>query len=107
MKVQAHKRQGGCVLGCLSLLTPRVIIILMVIFSDYLGDAFAHWVWPLLGFLFMPITTIAAAVAYHELPGSGLPPVSDWGLIVLGVILDLGLIGGGSWGLKRPSRRRQ
>ncbi len=105
MKVKAHKPQGGCVLGCLGLLTPRIIIILMVIFSDYLGSAFAHWIWPLLGFLFMPITTIAAAVAYHELPGSGLPPVSYWGLIALGVVLDLGLIGGGSWGLKRPGRR--
>lgn len=107
MKVRAYKRQGGCVFGCLSLLTPRIIIVLMVIFTDYIGTAFGHWVWPLLGFLFMPITTIAAAVASHELPGSGLPPYSNWALIGVGILLDLGLIGGGSWGLKRPAGERE
>jgi len=45
------------------------------------------------------------AVAHHEIPGMNLPGYSDWGLIALGIILDLGIIGGGSWGLKRPGRR--
>ena len=48
-----------CLIGCLALLTPRVAIVLLVIFSDYIGDAFENNLWPFLGFLFLPLTTIA------------------------------------------------
>ena len=48
---------------------------------------------PLLGFLFLPWTTIAFAIAQNELGG-----VSGLGLIVvaLGFLADIGVIGGGA-----------
>ncbi len=101
MPIKPHKPQGGCALGCLGLLSPRIIIVILVLVNDYIGTAFSHWVWPLLGFLVMPITTLAAAVAYHEVLGTDLGDLGYWGLIALGVVLDLGFIGGGSWGLRR------
>ena len=72
---------------------PRLAIILVVIFSDYLGEAFTTWVWPLLGFFFMPLTTLAYAWAWHIQPQGS---VSGIGLVVvvLAALFDLGIIGG-------------
>ena len=72
---------------------PRFAILLVVIFSDYVGRAYETTIWPLLGFLFMPLTTLAYAWAINS-NGSveGLPLV----VVVVAVLIDLGLIGGSS-----------
>ncbi len=82
-----------CLIACLALIAPRLTILVIVIFSDYLGAAYQTVVWPLLGFLFMPLTTLAYAWAINA-NGS----VSGWYLVVvvLAVLLDLGIIGGGA-----------
>jgi hypothetical protein len=49
--------------GCLALLTPRFAIVLVVIFSDYIGRAYQTTLWPFVGFLFLPLTTLAYALA--------------------------------------------
>lgn len=43
-----------CLVGCLALSMPRLTIILVVIFSDYIGAAYQTVVWPLMGFFCMP-----------------------------------------------------
>jgi hypothetical protein len=80
-----------CILGCIALVAPRVTIILVVIFSDYIGRAYETTIWPLLGFFFLPLTTLAYAWAMHS-RGSvgGLHLV----VVVIAVLLDLGLVGG-------------
>lgn len=82
----------GCILALLSLVTPRLVIILLVIFSDYIGRAYDTVLWPVLGFVFMPVTTLAYAWAIN----SG--GVEGWrvAVLVLAVLLDLGLLGGGA-----------
>jgi len=87
-----------CLIGCLALAAPRVAIVLVVVFSDYLGRAYDTWVWPLLGFVFMPLTTLAYAWAIN-VRGSveGVHLV----VVVLAVLLDLGLIGGSSRARRR------
>lgn len=92
------------ILGCLSLLMPRVVIILVAIFSDYLGTAYQTLLWPILGFLFMPLTTLAYAWAWHY--GSG--NINGLGLVavILAVLIDLGIIGGNAGnGRKRFTRK--
>ena len=81
-----------CVVGCLALFAPRFAIILTVLFSNYIGDAYKGVLWPFLGFLFMPLTTLAYAFAWHQGNGS----VSGIGLVVvvIAVLMDLGIIGG-------------
>ena len=64
----------GCLLGLLGLITPRVVLVLLWVFTNYLSRAFHTFVWPFLGFIFLPTTTLAYAVA-HEL---GLGPVLRW-----------------------------
>ena len=55
-----------CLVGCIALSAPRVAIILVVIFSDYIGRAYDTLLWPILGFMFLPTTTLAYAWAIHR-----------------------------------------
>ena len=94
----------GCLIGLFVLLVPRTIMVVLWLFSDYLATAFGTWVWPLIGFFLLPTTTLAYSVAenrYGGVRGVGLL------LVILGVLLDLGAIGGGGRGVgKRRSRGR-
>jgi len=85
----------GCLLVVFSLLTPRFVILILW-FSDYLAKAYGSWFWPTLGFFFMPVTTIAYAVARNDLSTVG-GEITAGGVvvIVIGVVLDLGLLGNG------------
>lgn len=90
-----------CFVGCLALAAPRFAIVLVVIFSDYIGRAFQTTLWPLVGFLFMPLTTLAYAWAINS-RGSvqGLQLV----VVVIAVLIDLGLVGGSAAG--RAARKK-
>ncbi|HYZ93450.1 MAG TPA: hypothetical protein VFA34_13835 [Actinomycetota bacterium] len=77
------------------------LIVLLVLFTDYIGRAFDSFLWPLLGFFFLPTTTLAWAWA-HNTRGSvgGVHLV----IVVLAAALDLGFIGSGrSWFIRRRS----
>jgi hypothetical protein len=80
-----------CCIGCLALVAPRLTIVLMVIFTDYIGRAYDTLLWPLLGFIFMPTTTLAYAWAINargELVGLHLA------VFIVAVLIDLGILGG-------------
>lgn len=83
-----------CCIGVFALVAPRVAIVLVVLFSDYLGEAYRTVLWPFLGFLFAPLTTLAYAWAKHAGHGSveGFPLA----VVVLALLVDLGVIGGGA-----------
>ncbi|MEM1023538.1 MAG: hypothetical protein AAGD10_15075 [Myxococcota bacterium] len=75
---------------------PRVVLVLTWIFGDgYLGRAFPGFVWPLLGFFFLPFTTLAFAYAMNSLKPVGEVPDFGWLLVVLAGLVDLGVVGGG------------
>ncbi len=80
-----------CFIGCLALAMPRLAIVLVVIFFDYIGHAYETVVWPLLGFFVMPLTTLAYAWAINtEGSVKGVYLV----VVVLAVLSDLGMGGG-------------
>jgi len=89
----------ACFLGCIALAAPRLTIVLIVIFSDYIGHAYQTTLWPLLGFCFMPLTTLAYAFAINS---RGSVDGFHLVVVVLAVLMDLGLIGGSA----RSGRRR-
>jgi hypothetical protein len=88
----------GCLIGLFVLFLPRVIMVFLWLFSDYLSTAFGTWVWPLIGFFVLPTTTLAYAVAQNRYDG-----VEGFGLVllILGVLVDLGALGGGGRGVGR------
>ena len=93
---------GCCLVAGAGLLMPRLFLIGLWIFGDYLNRAFGDFIWPFLGFLFLPTTTLAYAIATNEFDG-----VSGWGLVIvlLGFALDLGAMGGGGRGMGRRYAR--
>jgi hypothetical protein len=86
-----------CVLILLAFFTPRIVLFILWFFTTYLSRAYDGFVLPFLGFLFLPATTLAYAIAQNELGG-----LNGLGLIVvlIGLAVDIGLLGGGA------SRRR-
>jgi hypothetical protein len=95
-----------CLLGCLAIAAPRLVIVLLVIFTNYIGRAFNDAVlWPLLGFVFLPLTTLAYAwVINTHGQISGVYVI----VMILAILFDLGLLGGsGASGRKyqRASRK--
>jgi len=90
----------GCLLAILSLFTPRLVLVLVWLFGgNYLPAAYTTWIWPVLGFIFMPLTTLAYAFAWHQ---SGGAINGGWiVLVVVAVLIDLGLLGGGAKSARR------
>ena len=86
----------ACLFALLGAVAPRLALILMWLFTDWIGRAFDSFIVPLLGFIFLPLTT----VIYVLVSPSGLSAF-DLILLVVGVILDLGSYGGGVFGRRR------
>jgi hypothetical protein len=84
-----------CVLVLLAFLGPRLVIFLSWLFTNYLSRAFDAFLLPFLGFLFLPWTTIAFAIAQNEFGGA-----NGIGLLVIaiGLLADIGVLGGGARG---------
>jgi hypothetical protein len=82
-----------CVLALLAFFTPRIVLFILWLFTNYLSRAYDGFLLPFLGFIFLPATTLAYAIAQNELGG-----VNGIGLIVvlIGFAVDVGLLGGGA-----------
>lgn len=88
----------GCLAAAFVLGMPRFAMVVLAIFSDYLGRAYDGWLVPLVGFFFLPTTTLAGAVSENETGG-----LKGWGvlLVVVAVLIDLGIWGRGRGVFKR------
>ena len=87
-----------CLLLIFVLAFPRVMMVLMLLFSTYLQRAYHGLVIPILGFLFLPLTTIVYAwLRNSHMPLEGLNAV----ILLVAVLIDLGGLGGGEWHRRR------
>jgi hypothetical protein len=83
-----------CAVLLLLFIGPRLAMIAIAMFSDYLGRAFGDaLLWPLLGWIFLPWTTLAYAWAINT---SGQVAGLQMVVVIVAVLVDLGLIGGGA-----------
>ena len=82
----------GCLLVLLAAISPRLALILVWIFTTLVDRAFEGFLLPLLGLVFLPLTTLVYVLAYRPVTG-----VTGWGWfwVVLAVLFDLGSYGGG------------
>jgi hypothetical protein len=82
----------GCLLALLALISARLALFFIAIFSDLLSDAFESWFVPLLGFFLLPWTTLMYAVLWdsgHRVYGF------EWFLVVFAFLIDLASYAGG------------
>ena len=77
---------------------PRFALALVFIFTNYLGRAYETMLWPLLGFFFMPLTTMAYAWAVNS---HGTVTGVYLVVVVIAVLIDLGLVGGSGASARR------
>ena len=82
-----------CLLAVIVLAFPRVVLVLMWLFSNVLQRAYHNMIVPLLGLIFLPITTIVYAwLVTNHLRLDGL----NLFILIVAVVLDAGSHGG-SW----------
>lgn len=81
-----------CLVALIALIAPRLALVLIWLFSNYLERAYQTAVWPILGFLFLPYTTVAYAWSINANGSvSGLYLV----VVIIAVLADLGTFDGG------------
>ena len=83
-----------CIIALFALLTPRFVIILLALFTEYIGQAYDTVLWPVLGWIFLPYTTLAYAFCWHQ--NSGEISGVYIAVMAVGVLLDLGSVGSGA-----------
>jgi hypothetical protein len=77
----------GCLVVLLALLSPRLALFVIFLFSDLLSRAFDSWFVPFLGFFLLPWTTLAYAVMWSS---SNRVYGFEWFIVILAFMLDLG-----------------
>lgn len=86
-----------CLLLVLALIAPRVCLVLLWLFTEFIDRAFDSLLLPLLGLVFLPFTTIAYALAMNQRGEiSGIYLI----ILVIAALSDLGAIGGSTRGRK-------
>jgi hypothetical protein len=83
-----------CLVSTLALLGPRAAILVWWLLSPARWDAaFGSWIWPIVGFLVAPWTTLS-----YVLVAPGGVHSLDWIWIAIGIFLDISFWFGGAWG---------
>ncbi len=83
-----------CVFTTLVLFGPRLgILVWWLINPVRFTAAFGTWIWPLLGFILLPWTTLMSLVVFP----AGIVGF-DWIWLGLGVLADVASHAGGAWG---------
>ena len=77
----------GCILSGFLTLAPRLVLLFLWLFSERVSKVFEGILIPLLGFLFLPFTTLAYVFAWNAQNGiSG----TAWLLLGGGLLFDIG-----------------
>jgi len=84
----------GCILALLALISPRLVLFLLWLFSDVLSRAYDAWIIPLLGFFLLPWTTLTYAAFWDWGAGHHVVGI-EWFFVGLAFVIDLGAYVGG------------
>jgi hypothetical protein len=87
-----------CLLLILFVAFPRIALVLLFLLSNYLQRAYHGLLLPLLGFIFLPLTTLAYSwMVNSNLPIAGLNLL----ILIIAVVIDVGSLGGGEYHRRR------
>jgi len=97
-----------CLMGCLALSFPRFALFLVwLLGGSYLERPFGGWLLPLLGFFFLPLTTLAFAFSSHSMSLAGQITPLGWLVVIIAFFIDIGLLGGGRHSARRWQQSRR
>ena len=82
----------GCFVVLFALISPRLAIVFVWLFSNVMERAYDDWWVPVLGFFFLPWTTLAWAFTWDS--GRAVEGL-DWFIVGLAFIIDIGSFVGG------------
>ena len=83
----------ACLFAILTGLFPRLGLLIVWIFTNEVDQAYDTWILPLLGLIFLPLTTLVYALFYS--PVGGVDGI-EWFWVVLAFLLDIGALGAGA-----------
>lgn len=89
----------GCLIFLFALISPRLALFGVWIFTDLLSRAFESWFVPFLGFFILPWTTLAYALCWSS--GDRVAGF-DWFIVVFAFLVDVASWFGGG---RRASHR--
>jgi hypothetical protein len=89
----------GCLFALVAVLSPRLAVVLMWIFTPWVDRAFGPIIWPILGIIFVPLTTLMYVILWNT-SGRGVHGW-EWIFVILAVFADLASYGGGAYGRRR------
>ena len=83
----------GCLLAIFAGFFPRIALGALWIFTDDVDRAFSGFLVPLLGLVFLPLTTLIYVLFWTS--GNGVHGI-EWLWVALAFVVDLGAYGGGA-----------
>jgi hypothetical protein len=87
-----------CLLLLVVLFFPRIVLAVLFFFSNYLQRAYHGILLPILGFIFLPITTLTYAwMVNNHMPLEGVNVL----ILIAAVLIDAGGLGGGAYQRRR------
>lgn len=77
----------GCLFLLIMMVSPRLGIVFLWAFTNYVQRSFDTWIWPALGLVFLPWTTLLYILV--AAPAGG---ITFWGwlFVALGLLSDIG-----------------
>ena len=85
-----------CLFAVFALLTPRLLIVVLYVFTNWFTGIFQSLLWPLLGFIFLPTTLLWYTAVHHWFGG-------QWSLWpIVGLVFALMIDVSPASGRKRP-----
>ena len=75
-----------CLALTAGLIGPRIALLVWWIFGDRVDIAFDSWIWPLLGLLLLPWTTLAYLIVWSPIVGVD---GAEWIVVAIGFAADV------------------
>jgi hypothetical protein len=82
-----------CFVVLIALLFPRLLIAVLWFFTNWFSGVFSSVLWLVLGFFFLPFTTLWYSVVINQFGGQW--STTNILLMVLAIAIDMGSWGGG------------
>jgi hypothetical protein len=88
----------ACLFALLAVTAPRLALLFMWLFTNLVTRAFDSFIWPVLGIIFLPFTTLTYVLVWSPVYG-----VTGWAWfwVILAFLVDLGAFSSSAYSNRR------